>query len=123
MNTPVSQRKLHLVPSLEFLLIHLRCHESPGTVQYTQLFDSSGRMRAIIKFTHKNALLFDENHPGFEPLLELAENADVPFFIIRYRNAEWFEVTSANLKASEYLTGTVGMNKEKLISMFEYCYS
>jgi hypothetical protein len=121
MNTPVSQRKLRLVPSLEFLLIRLRLHESPDTVQYTPLFDSRDRMRTIIKFTHKNVLLFDENYPCFEPLLELAEHSDVPFFLVQYRNAEWFEVSSGNMKARDYITGTIGMNKEKLISMFGYC--
>jgi hypothetical protein len=121
MNTPVSQKKSRLVPSLEFLLLRLRLHELPDTIQYTPLFDSSDKMRAVIKFTHENALPFDTNHQGFEPLFELADNAEVPLFLARYADAEWFEVTPGNLKASEYITGTAGMNKEKLISMFEYC--
>ncbi|GHT27589.1 hypothetical protein FACS18942_07120 [Planctomycetales bacterium] len=120
MNKTVSQKKFQLVPSLEFMLIRLRLHESPDNIQYTPLFDND-RMIAIVKFIHENALPFNENHPCFEQLLELAENADVPLFLIRYVNTEWFEVTSANLKAREYITGTAGMNKEKLISLFEYC--
>ncbi|MDL2254338.1 hypothetical protein LJC49_09795 [Ruminococcaceae bacterium OttesenSCG-928-I18] len=55
---------------------------------------------AVIEYKNENAKPVDKAHPSMRAMAELANRAQIPFFVCKYQSRfQWFEVTAMNIIA------------------------
>jgi hypothetical protein len=108
---------------LEMQIARLRRYENLGFQLYSPIFINR-QLVSITKLIHEQAKPIEYDDLVFIALCEKANNAGVPFFLIRYDDElAWFYVTPGNTQARTLLTAAVYLNRAELLEMFGHCRS
>lgn len=74
---------------------------------------SAGKARALIEYKSETAKIDFENNKSFDALSDLANRADLPFFIVQYDNIlfSWFMVYPLNQRGKSVLKTVTKMTE------------
>ena len=99
-------------------LASMKRREAAGYTTYSPILIDD-RPVAMVKFMAENA-----TPPATlqMTLIEKAENASLPLFLIRWdEESMWFHVTPCNHRAGVHLTAATWLSVDELLQLFDYC--
>ena len=76
-----------------------------------------GHPVALVEYKHEDAAPQVVTHPSYRALIELADRASLPLFVVRYAEGfAWFRVVPLNEQAKECLSDRITWSEKEYVS-------
>lgn len=91
-------------------------------IDFLMLEYDRGRAEAVVEYKHENAQEVRLGHPSVRAVVDLADRADLPAFLVRYADDfEWWYVTPLNDHARALLPQARKMAEAEWVEILYRC--